>query len=68
AESAHDLVEKVLRTLQMKALERRQRELRSLIAEASRRGDDAMFEQLTGERLQVDRELLRMDREMARPF
>ena len=36
---------------------RRQRELRTLIAEADRRGDTTMLTQLTREKLEIDRKL-----------
>jgi DNA primase len=50
-------VEGALDTLEMRRLERRQRELRSQIAEADRRGDQAMLGQLIAEKLDVDRKL-----------
>jgi DNA primase len=50
-------VENALHTLEHRHLERRQRELRSLIAEADRRGDHEMLTKLTAEKLQVDRNL-----------
>jgi len=50
-------VEGALHTLEMRRLERRQRELRSQIAEADRRGDQAMLTQLIAEKLDVDRKL-----------
>ena len=50
-------VENALHTLAHRHLERRQRELRSLIAEADRRGDAEMLTRLTAEKLQVDRKL-----------
>jgi DNA primase len=50
-------VENALHTLERRRLERRQRELRSQIAEADRRGDQAMLTQLMAEKLEVDREL-----------
>jgi hypothetical protein len=50
-------VEDVLHTLKRRALERRTRELRGLIEEASRRGDEAMLGQLTQEKLKTDRAL-----------
>jgi DNA primase len=65
-ETTHELVEKTLRTLQFSWLERRSRELRRLVPEAARRGDDAMLMQLTVEKQTVDRELMRMEREGAR--
>jgi DNA primase len=49
-----------LHTLQMRYLERRQRELRTAIAEAERRGDSAMVETLTLEKMKVDRALREM--------
>jgi DNA primase len=50
-------VEDALHTLEGRRLERRQRELRSQIAEADRRGDQAMLTQLIAEKLDVDRKL-----------
>jgi DNA primase len=50
-------VENALHTLEHRHLERRQRELRTLIAEADRRGDHEMLTRLTTEKLQIDRNL-----------
>ena len=50
-------VENALHALESRRLERRQREIRSLIAEADRRGDQAILSQLTAENLQIDRAL-----------
>ena len=50
-------VEDALHTLEGRRLERRQRELRSQIAEADRRGDQAMLTQLIAEKLDIDRKL-----------
>jgi len=50
-------VENALHTLEHRHLERRQRELRTLIAEADRRGDQEMLKKLTAEKLQIDRKL-----------
>ncbi|NYF78474.1 DNA primase [Granulicella arctica] len=50
-------VEDALHTLERRRLERRQRELRTLIAEADRRGDATMLTQFTAEKLQIDRAL-----------
>jgi DNA primase len=50
-------VEGALHTLEHRRLERRQRELRSQIAEADRRGDQAMLAQLITDKLDVDRKL-----------
>jgi DNA primase len=50
-------VENALHTLEHRQLERRQRELRTLIAEADRRGDHDMLTRLTSEKLQLDRTL-----------
>jgi len=47
-------------TLETRYLERRQRELRAAIAEAERRGDTAMVETLTLEKMKVDRALREM--------
>jgi DNA primase len=49
--------ENALHTLEHRQLERRQREIRMLIAEADRRGDHQMLMQLTAEKLQIDRRL-----------
>jgi DNA primase len=46
-----------LQSLHAKRLERRSRELRALIAEAQRRGDETMLRQLAHEKLQVERDL-----------
>jgi DNA primase len=56
-QSMTERVENALHTLERRRLERRQREIRSLIAEADRRGDQAMLAQLTAEKLQIDRKL-----------
>jgi DNA primase len=66
-ESVFELVSKMLRELKVARLKRRQRELRQLMPEAARRGDEAMLTQLMVERQQVDRELLRMEREDTPP-
>ena len=50
-------MEDALHTLEGRRLERRQRELRSQIAEADRRGDLEMLTQLIAEKLDVDRKL-----------
>ena len=50
-------VEGALNALERRRLERRQRELRAQIAEADRRGDQAMLSQLITEKVQVDRQL-----------
>jgi DNA primase len=50
-------VEGALYTLEHRRLERRQRELRSQIAEADRRGDQAMLGQLIQEKVGVDKQL-----------
>ena len=57
-----DLAEKVqgaLDSLRERYLERRLREIRVQMAEAQRRGDDAMLLQLMQEKLRVDKELKR---------
>ena len=46
-----------LHTLAHRHLERRQREIRGLIAEADRRGDHEMLKKLTQEKLDIDRKL-----------
>lgn len=53
-------VDNALHTLSQRYIERRQRELRGSIAEAERRGDPAMVEMLTLEKLKVDRALREM--------
>ena len=50
-------VEGALHTLEHRRLERRQRELRSQIAEADRRGDQEMLARLIADKLDVDRKL-----------
>ena len=50
-------VQGALHTLEHRRLERRQRELRSQIAEADRRGDQAMLGRLIQEKVEVDRQL-----------
>jgi DNA primase len=50
-------VEGALHTLERRRLERRQRELRSQIAEADRRGDQEMLAKLIAEKLAIDRQL-----------
>ena len=55
--SMAEQVENALHTLEHRRLERRQREIRSLLAEADRRGDHAMLTTLTTEKLQIDRAL-----------
>jgi DNA primase len=50
-------VEGALHTLEHRRLERRQRELRSQIAEADRCGDQPMLAQLIEEKLTIDRQL-----------
>jgi DNA primase len=56
-QSMTEQVENALHTLEHRHLERRQRELRTLIAEADRRGDQEMLKKLTAEKLQIDRKL-----------
>ena len=53
-------VDNALHTLLKRYTERRQRELRTAIAEAERRGDSAMLETLTLEKMKVDRALREM--------
>ena len=50
-------VEGALYNLEHRRLERRQRELRSQIAEADRRGDQEMLAKLIAEKLAIDRQL-----------
>ena len=56
-QSMTERVQNALDTLAYRQLERRQRELRTLMAEADRRGDQEMLRKLTAEKLQVDRKL-----------
>jgi len=56
-QSMTEQVENALHTLERRQLERRQRELRTLIAEADRRGDHEMLTKLTAEKLHIDRKL-----------
>jgi DNA primase len=56
-QSLTEQVENALHTLKRRQLERRQREVRTLIAEADRRGDQQMLHQLTTEKIQIDRTL-----------
>jgi DNA primase len=55
AQSTVEVVSNALNTLERRNIERRQREVRTLIAEADRRGDEAMVTQLMAERLTLDR-------------
>jgi DNA primase len=54
-QTATGQIANALQTLQVGYLQRRQRELRGLIAEAERRGDTAMVETLTMEKIKIDR-------------
>ncbi len=56
-ERLHEQVTGALRTLHERALERRLRELRTMIGEAQRRNDNTAMMQLAHEKLQIDREL-----------
>jgi DNA primase len=56
-QSLTEQVENALHTLEHRQFERRQREVRTLMAEADRRGDQEMLGQLTAEKLQLDRRL-----------
>lgn len=56
-QSMTEQVENALHTLKRRQLERRQIELRTLMAEAERRGDDEMSAKFTAEKLQIDRNL-----------
>jgi DNA primase len=56
-QSMTEQVENALHALKRRHLEHRQRELRTLIAEADRRGDHEMLKKLTTEKLQIDRKL-----------
>ena len=50
-------VENALHALERRRLERRQRELRTQIAEADRRGDNQMLESFMLEKMQIDKQL-----------
>jgi DNA primase len=56
-QSMSERVQNALDTLAYRQLQRRQRELRTLIAEADRRNDQEMLHKLTAEKLQIDRNL-----------
>ena len=56
-QSVAEQVDHALHTLEVRHLERRQRELRAGIAEAERRNDTAMTDQLTVEKMKLDRRL-----------
>ncbi|HEY4355353.1 MAG TPA: DNA primase [Acidobacteriaceae bacterium] len=58
--SLHEQVENALHTLNERRLERRSRELRALIAEAQRRGDEAGLQLLAHEKIQVERDLRKL--------
>ncbi len=60
-EALLEQVGNALKSLQVRRLERRLRELRILIAEAQRRGDETMLRQLAHEKLQLERELRLLD-------
>jgi DNA primase len=55
--SLADQVENALHSLERRYLERRQRELRALMNEVTRRGDDQMLIRLTEEKRELDRRL-----------
>ena len=57
AAAAVERVEDALHTLAFQHLERRQREIRTAMAEAERRGDQAAVDGLLGEKMRVDRAL-----------
>jgi DNA primase len=59
-QSVVEQVENALHSLAVKYLKRRQGELRGSIAEAERRGDSAMVETLTMEKIKLDRTLREM--------
>lgn len=65
-ESVFERAQKVLRTLESRRLERRSRELRGLIGEATRRNDEAMLLQLVREKQAIDRALMERERELKR--
>ena len=57
SQSMIEQVENALHTLRARRLERRQREIRTLIAEAERRNDQEMLTRLIAEKIQIDRSL-----------
>jgi len=59
-QSLEDQIAHALHALEFRFLERRQRELRTSIAEAERRGDTAMVGNLTVEKMKVDRAIREM--------
>lgn len=56
-QSAAEQVANALHALEIRYLQRRQREMRASIAEAERRGDQSMVETLTVEKIKLDRAL-----------
>jgi DNA primase len=56
-QSMTEKVENALHTLRFRHLERRQREVRTMIAEAERRSDEEMLARLVAEKMQIDRAL-----------
>jgi hypothetical protein len=57
SQSATEQIANALHALQVRYLQRRQRELRASITEAERRGDASMVETLTMEKIKLDRAL-----------
>ena len=55
AQTSEELAENAIHTLSVRHLDRRQRELRSAIAEAERRADDAMLDQLRRELIRIQK-------------
>jgi DNA primase len=60
-EPSQEQVADALDNLHRRRLERRQRELRTMIAEADRLGDTAMLKNLMQEKMVVERELMQLD-------
>ncbi|MBB5063548.1 DNA primase [Granulicella mallensis] len=60
-ETLYEQVQNALHTLHQRRLDRRLREVRTLIAEATRHGNQEVVMQLAHEKVQLDAELKRMD-------
>ena len=60
-ETLYEQVQNALHTLHERRLDRRLREIRTLIAEATRQGNQEMLMQLAHEKVQMEAELRRLD-------
>jgi DNA primase len=60
-------VESAIQEIQERAIENRQRDLRTLIAEAERRGDFAQLALLTQQKLELDRALRQLHQRNSDP-